>query len=1064
MVFSARRLALVAGLGLACVCLAGPVDAQAPIELPDLEGRTITALSFLAPPREVEESLRSLSGLEVQQPYRAAEIRRAVKVLFQLGRFENVFVRVAADEEVLEVQLILTPRPFIREITITGLESLGESEVLKALGLRVGDELDVQTFPERRQTLEGRFRRLGFQDPAIGLAAVGQDANGGAEVVARIDQGPVTRLRRFVIGGEPRRPFWQLSERLGLVPGDIIDWGEMEPALDRLLEAYRKEGYLEAEIGTPEVRPVAVGSAEAPVADVFVRIDAGPLVTLRFQGRTVVPEAELAPTFELLRELGTGRASIDEARERILLAYERRGYWRAHVEGAVRVTPDNAKKEVLFSIREGTPGKVVEVRFTGAEALDHGLLRAKVQQVVEQGLRSTEFERPGTDPELISQILGDHSQARPRHTRQPSSATPDVETVYARSAYKNAASELADLYRSHGYQNVSVADPELTVLPDGRSLEVHFAIEEGVLWRVGVVSFTGNEVLEGARVLELSGVEPGEPLSFFRLEAARRELLKTYRDEGHLFATIDQDLREVAPRGSVHLGEFRRGQEVMAVCEEAMAKAEKTCEVELVFRIREGPEVKTRRILVKGANTTLDALIHGELTIEENQTLRASEMRQTQQNLARLGVFSRVSVKPLDEEKEAAEKDVVIDLRERKQWAFELGAGASTEDGVRAFARLAWSNVGGTGIRAQADARVSSQPFVVFYASEIRDAITSFYVDRPVEYAFSLGLASPRLLGLPRGFNAGIDLSLIRETEPAFGEDAVGVRVSLGYTEFRPRLLGRERPLLLTLRSFFDSSQVKCNQALPNFEFFCGAETGDLGRRNETQTSYFGGGPSVGWDWRDDRFNPRSGLFLELSPNYLGGLNGESPSHLRIEGRFNAYVPLILDSTLAFSLVYQHIFDTSATDVNIPVNRRLFGGGRSTIRGYQERTLFPQDLVLCEGGVPPVPGFSCRDIGDKLSPGGLLVFAVKAELRVPLFEGLSLTAFYDIGDVFLSPSNFFVSLAPSDQGQTRQGVGAGLRYDTPIGPIILDIGVPLVRRGDPNEVSWTPHFAAVGTF
>jgi outer membrane protein assembly factor BamA len=220
----------------------------------------------------------------------------------------------------------------------------------------------------------------------------------------------------------------------------------------------------------------------------------------------------------------------------------------------------------------------------------------------------------------------------------------------------------------------------------------------------------------------------------------------------------------------------------------------------------------------------------------------------------------------------------------------------------------------------------------------------------------------------------------------------------------------------------------------------------------------------VGWDWRDDRFNPRSGIYLDLSPSYLGGLNDESPGHLRFEGRVNAYVPLFFESTLALSLVYQHIFETSGSDVNIPVNRRLFGGGRSTIRGYQERTLFPQDLVLCEGGVPPVPGFTCRGEGDKLSPGGLLVFAMKAELRFPLFEGLSLTAFYDIGDVFLEPSNFFLSLERSDRGQTRQGVGAGLRYDTPIGPIILDIGVPLVRRNDPNEVDWTPHFAAVGTF
>ena len=50
-------------------------------------------------------------------------------------------------------------------------------------------------------------------------------------------------------------------------------------------------------------------------------------------------------------------------------------------------------------------------------------------------------------------------------------------------------------------------------------------------------------------------------------------------------------------------------------------------------------------------------------------------------------------------------------------------------------------------------------------------------------------------------------------------------------------------------------------------------------------------------------------------------------------------------------------------------------------------------------------------------------------------DRISVVGFYDYG--FIGPDSFF-----SDEGDDHAGAGIGLRYDTGIGPIRLDIGTP----------------------
>ena len=84
----------------------------------------------------------------------------------------------------------------------------------------------------------------------------------------------------------------------------------------------------------------------------------------------------------------------------------------------------------------------------------------------------------------------------------------------------------------------------------------------------------------------------------------------------------------------------------------------------------------------------------------------------------------------------------------------------------------------------------------------------------------------------------------------------------------------------------------------------------------------------------------------------------------------------------------------------------------------------------------------------------MLMAAVKTELRFSISDGLAGTVFFDFGDLFSSPESFSV------QAISQHSFGLGLRYTTPIGPLLLD-GAFRIENGAPQFI---PHFAAVGSF
>lgn len=168
-------------------------------------------------------------------------------------------------------------------------------------------------------------------------------------------------------------------------------------------------------------------------------------------------------------------------------------------------------------------------------------------------------------------------------------------------------------------------------------------------------------------------------------------------------------------------------------------------------------------------------------------------------------------------------------------------------------------------------------------------------------------------------------------------------------------------------------------------------------------------------DRRDDAFDATSGYYANLAITPFAGLNG-TDSGTRIFGDGRVYRSFGADDrvTLAFRGQIGSIIGADAGSV--PASYLFFSGGGGTVRGQPYQSL-------------------AVDLGGGTEIGGTSFFGAQLEARVGVTDSIGVVGFYDTGFVGADE-------VPFENGAWHSGAGIGLRYDTGIGPIRLDVATP----------------------
>lgn len=178
---------------------------------------------------------------------------------------------------------------------------------------------------------------------------------------------------------------------------------------------------------------------------------------------------------------------------------------------------------------------------------------------------------------------------------------------------------------------------------------------------------------------------------------------------------------------------------------------------------------------------------------------------------------------------------------------------------------------------------------------------------------------------------------------------------------------------------------------------------------------------AVTYDARNDILNATRGMFfrtdVELASSKLGGTN----DFIRYNIDWRGYKKVARGWVAALELRTGWVKPEGGED-EVPINERYFIGGEGSVRGFERNSLGP----VGENGKPA---------------GGRALALVRGEVRLAVYKKLGAAVFVDAGQVF---TNFDAMRFPD----LAVAGGVGLRFNTRVGVLRLDVATPLSEKGD----------------
>ncbi len=177
------------------------------------------------------------------------------------------------------------------------------------------------------------------------------------------------------------------------------------------------------------------------------------------------------------------------------------------------------------------------------------------------------------------------------------------------------------------------------------------------------------------------------------------------------------------------------------------------------------------------------------------------------------------------------------------------------------------------------------------------------------------------------------------------------------------------------------------------------------------------------WDTRDNPLDPTRGFraLVSAAPAYDAWPNKAYATFRTDFSAYHGFGPtdrFVLAGRVAAAVITVDNIGVVAED------RRLYAGGAGSVRGYAYQNIAPRDA---SGNIV----------------GGRSMLLASAEARYRINDQFGVVAFVDAGNAYASVLPTFDNL--------KVGVGAGLRYLTPVGPLRFDVAVPLLpQSGDPT--------------
>ncbi len=990
------------------------------------EGERVTGVDLASRPGADVEYLRSLVAQQPEQPYSNAKVEQSIDALKGTGEFSSVRVQVVPDNGGLRLTFVLEPAYYLGLVQFPGATpTFTYSRLLQAVAFSDGAPFLKRQMENATGALQTFFARNGFFAATV-MPRTEVD-NDHKLVHPTFD---VTLRRRAKVGSidfeglseaqaeQQRgalRSFWARFKNARLKNGTTFTAPRIQGAIDFVRNDLAADNRLAKEISLKSVDY----NPNSNRANLLFHVKLGPEVTVEVRGAHVFKRTlkRLVPIYQ---ENAYDSDLVAEGRRNLSSYFQSKGYFDVQVTPEVQEAPD--KVAVFYAIRRGSKHKVESVSFQGNREIGDAALKAAVV-VRKQGLL--------------------FSRGR-----------------YSETLLRASVDKIVAMYHVMGFPDVRVTT---TVRDFDPQVDIAFQITEGTRTVVRNFGISGDNGLDMSQLpahgFRLAAGKPYSP----QLELEdRNDILAYYLDRGFLGAQLKSKVTPLA--------------------------ADKY-QVDVLYQLQPGPQTLVQDVIYLGNVKTKTSLISQTVGLHPETPLSESKMLTAESDLYNLGIFDWTNVGPrragsvttqLEAPSEPTDPTHEIGTPEPQKSGpqAEGDAGGSDENQLAESEAADVDPPEGQSIPVSQNQAVGASP------NQVEDVLVKVHESQRNSIEYGAGFEIVRRGGTAPGGTVlvpGLPAIVLGRNFTTSESTFVGPRGSLSYTLRNIR--GRGETFAASILGSRLDNRATLSYGVPRLGSTSWSSllnaTGERNTENPIFTSTFWEGSfqvqhsidarhsesvilryrlrrtllsdllipdlvlpedqdvrlstlSVTFlrDTRDKPLDARRGIYqtvdLGITPTALGA----SANFVKFLGQTAYYRPVTPHLTWANNvrLGLAKPFLSSF----VPISEAFFSGGSDTLRGFPINGAGPQrPVAAC--GIPSDPS-TCTTI--TVPVGGNMLFVVNSELRfpIPLKEGLGAAVFYDGGNVYST-----INLSELVRNYTSS-VGAGLRYQTPVGPVRFDIG------------------------
>lgn len=933
-------------------------------------------------------------------------------------------------------------------IEIAGRPDLTTAQVEPLFVQKAGQPFSKQRIDETIAALEksGKFKNVQLR--------VSPEAD-GVRVLLVLQ--PAIYFGIFQFPGAERFSYSRLVQVTNYPPEAAYNADDIRQAREDLLTFFRQHGYFQA-----EVQPETVVDPSKKLANVIFHVTLNRRAKfgqIEMTGTTAAETADLTKHLQSFWARLRGAAIRPGKNYRLKTLKNASSYMQSLLEKkgrlAARVKPSGAeynastnRADIHFDVHTGP---VINVKIEGAHVWSWtkksilpvyqgiGVDRELVQEGT-QALTSyfqskgyfdakvtSSFQRASSGNTIVYQIekgkkhkveavkiagnrqistdeLMDHIAVQKKHLFSRGK--------YSAALVRTSSKNLKAVYESNGFSDVSVA-PAVT-LSDGNP-SVLFKIDEGPRDIVNSLKVEGADTLPQSQYaphgLKLAA---GQPYSQQFVQEDRKNVLARYFELGYLTATFRETAKATSKR------EPHR--------------------IDVIYHIYEGPRVFTASVITLGREHTQQRLIDQDVSaIQPGKPLTETNLLRSESQLYNhTGVFDWAEVDPKRRITTQTKEDVVVKVHEARKnqltygFGFEIiNRGGNIPSGTVAIPTLPPIGLPGNFTtnqqtfygprgtfqytRNNVRGKAESISFTGF-AGRLDQRGGIFYIDpnfRWSKWSLTLGV-----------------------TAEHDGENPLFTSQQEIASEQIQRFLDDAKTRIFFLRYSFsktDLTHIEIPELVP---------PEDQHVRLSTISASFTR------DTRDNVLDAHKGMLQSMELDFNSSKLGSNVDFFKFNGQVAYYkrIPKQIIWANSVRIGLAPPFNGSF----VPLSQAFFTGGGSTLRGFPLDSAGPQRQVQVCSETDPT---DCSFI--QVPSGGKELLIINSEFRIPLpiKKNLGLVTFYDGGNVFpVVGFHDFTSLYSNN-------VGLGLRYETPVGPVRIDVG----RNLNPVPgIKATQYFISIG--